>query len=244
MILTNRNVNISTMSSSKRRSLPRSYLGKNTDERMALRRDKFLDAGKVAFGNLGFQSTKISDVCAAAGLTERYYYEAFGSLTKLFEAVYLRELEVLRQALDKAAAQAPDNPEAKAQALIEAYFRLLEDDRRLARILIIDIYGAAPSIDHLYSRGVQQFADRFGLAVVLGLKDSLDPRLDAGLISTALVGAASSLAMRWYVGGYREPRAAIVQSCLAIFLAVIRMGEKMLKDSSTLHGKNRNNSRR
>ena len=129
-------------------------------ERRTRRHTQFLNAGKVIFGDHGFQAAKVRDICAEAGLTERYYYESFGDLRDLFEAVYFRELDVLRQTLDRALAGAPRKPEAMAHALIEAYFTLLRTDTRLARILIVEIYGAAANIKDLYRRGVKQLPHR------------------------------------------------------------------------------------
>lgn len=201
----------------------RSYGGESHAERRTRRDTQFLDAGKVIFGDHGFQAAKVRDICAEAGLTERYYYESFGDLRDLFEAVYFRELGVLRHTLDRALAGATRKPEAMAHTLIESYFTLLRTDTRLARILIVEIYGAAANIKGLYRRGVKQFADRFGLLVALGLDGAADSGLDPGLISTALVGIPSSLAMRWYLGGYREPQEKVVANCYAVFSAVIKM---------------------
>lgn len=213
------------MQTSKNKSVKRSFLGKTPDERHEERREKFLVAGKVIFGDRGFQDAKVRDICAEAGLTERYYYETFGSLPKLYEAVYYRELAVLQGTLDKVVATGPREPEVMALALLRAYYSLLFNDQRLARILIIDIYGAASNIRELYKHGIQEFSDRFGLLAAFGLKSIDDKKLDDAMISTALIGTASSLAMRWFIGGYQEPMESVVTNCYAIFLAVIRMSQ-------------------
>ena len=138
----------------------RAYRGVSAQERADARKQQFLDAGKTVFGTLGVQAANVKDVCAAAGLTERYYYEAFGSLPKLFEAVYLQALDRLRQILEEAAARSPQDSSAQLRSMISSYFELLESDRHLARILILEIYGAAPAISNLYEHGVRPFAAR------------------------------------------------------------------------------------
>jgi AcrR family transcriptional regulator len=85
------------------RSRSRIYGGISAEERAIARRQRFINAGKTVFGKLGFQAAGVKDVCIAAELTERYYYEAFGSMPKLFEAVYLEALDDLRQVLEDAA---------------------------------------------------------------------------------------------------------------------------------------------
>ena len=208
------------MAETKLRSRNRTYGGMSTPERAAARKQQFLAAGKTVFGKLGFQAASVKDVCAAAGLTERYYYEAFGSLRKLFEAVYLQALDRLRQVLEEAASRSSKDPYARLQSMIRSYFELIKSDRYLARILIIEIYGAAPAISNLYERGVRQFAAQIEELVVIPdaeAGDQTDPRL----IAVALVGATSSLAMHWYLTGYKQPMSAMITNCFAIFAAAL-----------------------
>jgi AcrR family transcriptional regulator len=197
----------------------RAYRGVSAQERINARKQQFLDAGKTVFGTLGFQAANVKDVCAAAGLTERYYYEAFGSLPKLFEAVYLQALDRLRQVLEEASSRSPQESAAQLRSMISSYFELLKSDRYLARILIIEIYGAAPAISNLYERGVRPFAARIEKLVVP--KDAGYGRLDGKLVAVALVGATSALAMHWRLGGYKEPVSVMTDNCFAIFATVL-----------------------
>ncbi len=205
------------------RSHSRAYRGVSAEERVNARRQQFIDAGKAVFGGLGFQAANVKDVCAAAGLTERYYYEAFGSLPKLFEAVYHQAVDRLRQVLDEAAAQSPQDSRAQLRSMIRSYFELLESDRHLARILILEIYGAAPAVSNLYEYSVRQFAARIE-KLVAAPDAEFGPQLNSKLVAVALVGATSGLAMHWRLGGYKEPVSVITDNCFAIFAAVLQKG--------------------
>ncbi len=207
------------MTDAKSRS--RAYRGISAQERIDARKQQFLDAGKTVFGTLGFQAASVKDVCAAAGLTERYYYEAFGSLPKLFEAVYLQAVDRLRQVLDEAASQWPQDSRAQLRSMIRSYFELLESDRPLARILILEIYGAAPAISNLYEFSVRQFAARIE-KLVAAPDAEFGQRLNSKLVAVALVGATSGLAMHWRLGGYKEPVSVMTDNCFAIFASVLR----------------------
>jgi AcrR family transcriptional regulator len=199
----------------------RAYRGVSAQERAEARKQQFLDAGKTVFGTLGVQAASVKDVCAAAGLTERYYYEAFGSLPKLFAAVYLQALDRLRQVLEEAASRSPQDSSAQLRSMIRSYFELLESDRHLARILILEIYGAAPAINNLYEYSVRQFAER--IEKLIAAPDAeFGQRLNSKLVAVALVGAASGLAMHWRLGGYKEPVSVITDNCFTIFAAVLR----------------------
>jgi AcrR family transcriptional regulator len=201
------------------RSRRRIYGGISADERAIARKQRFIDAGKTVFGKLGFQAAGVKDVCTEAGLTERYYYEAFGSMPKLFEAVYLEALDGLRHVLEEAALRLPGDPKAQLHSMIRSYFDLMKRDRCLARILLVEIYGAAPAVDNLYELGVRQFAaqiEQFITSSALIAKP-----LDSKLIAIALVGGTSALAMNWYLSGYKQPVSVMAENCFAIFSGIL-----------------------
>ena len=66
----------------------RSYGGLAMEERVAARRARFVEAGVELFGTQGFRGATVRGICAAAGLTDRYFYESFASLESLLAAVY------------------------------------------------------------------------------------------------------------------------------------------------------------
>src|ERR1700760_3307724 len=66
----------------------RPYGGLAMAERVAARRARFVEAGVELFGTQGFRGATVRGVCAAAGLTDRYFYESFATLEALLAAVY------------------------------------------------------------------------------------------------------------------------------------------------------------
>jgi AcrR family transcriptional regulator len=197
----------------------RIYGGISAEQRAIARKQRFVDAGKTVFGKLGFQAAGVRDVCTEAGLTERYYYEAFGSMPKLFEAVYLEALDDLRQVLEEAALRLPEDPRTQLRSMISSYFDLLKRDRFLARILIIEIYGAVPAVGNLYELGVRQFAAQ--IEKVVASNALITKPLNGKLVAIALVGATSALAMNWYLSGYKQPVSVMAENCFAIFAGVL-----------------------
>ena len=65
----------------------RPYGGLAMEERVAARRARFIEAGVELFGTQGFRGATVRGVCAAAGLTDRYFYESFPTLEALLAAV-------------------------------------------------------------------------------------------------------------------------------------------------------------
>ena len=71
----------------------RRYGGVLPEERQRLRRAKLVEGAIEVFGTKGFHGATVREVCVAAHLTERYFYESFKTLPQLFLAAYseLRE---------------------------------------------------------------------------------------------------------------------------------------------------------
>lgn len=206
----------------------RAYRGLSPAARRAERRERLLAAAAEVFGTVGFQAATVRQVCAAAGLTERYFYESFDNQRSLFGEVYDHALEGLRAELMQAVAGAAGGFEARAEAVLRAYYEALQREPRRARILLIEVYGATEDWGRLYQRGVRDFA-----ALVRGLLEAdrrvTEAGLDAELLATALVGASIHLATRWLLDGYRESLATMVGNSLALVLAV---GERLPRRSA------------
>src|SRR5436305_775410 len=95
-----------------RRGPARSYGGVSAEQRMAERRERLLDAGLSEFGTRGVTSTGVKDICRAAGLTDRYFYESFHRLDELFTAVFDRATERLFKVVAVALSAASPEPRA------------------------------------------------------------------------------------------------------------------------------------
>ena len=174
------------------------------------------------FGTRGFHGVGVRDICAEAGLTERYLYESFANLEALFLAVYERCVAELRVATDRAiaAARGQAMPDL-ARAGLRAFFQTVRDEPRMARVLLIDVLTINPDVSHQSRLAVESFAEIVGaLAAVMvpGLqRRGLNPRL----IGTGLIGATVFLAMRWAADGFREPLEAIVDHAAAFYEGVL-----------------------
>lgn len=208
------------MSQAPQTATSRSYGGKSKEERRAQRRDKMLEAAKVVFGEHGFHAATVKQLCNEAGLTERYFYESFSNQSELFAAIYDRELDALREALIAALSTAPREVEAMAEAALQAYFGRLKADPHAARILLIEVYGTTQDMDRLYRRGVSDFAELIRGIIEQQFRLSENSPLSPGLLSTGLVGAAIHLAMRWYLGGYKESVDIMVSNTLTFITSV------------------------
>jgi AcrR family transcriptional regulator len=177
----------------------RPYGGVSATERMAGRRERLLEAGLEQFGTRGFGQTGVKDICRAAGLTDRYFYESFRDSAELFMAVFDRATQHMFELVARALADAPPEPAAQSRAVIEAYVRALADDPRLARVVFIEAPSAGPEVE----RHMRATLRRFARLAEEGARPYMPKGMpDAALRfgATSLVGAIERLMIEWQDG--------------------------------------------
>lgn len=193
----------------------RIFRGQSQEERVAQRRRQLLDAGLALFGTRGFHAVSVRDVCTEAKLTERYFYESFKNREALFVAVYREGVELIRNAIVAAIAQAAGSAEGAARAALYAYFNTLREQPLLARVLLIDSLAIGGEADNPIVDSMSSFVEIVS-ATILGLYPDLPQhKLDPLWIGNGLVGATVFMAQRWAQGGFAEPVDRVVDNCSA-----------------------------
>ena len=113
----------------------RAYAGESQAERVARRRQQFLDAGLQVFGTSGFRTATVRQLCRQAELTDRYFYESFEHTEDLLVAVYEREFDHLQRAVLVALADeaAQRDPMLAVEKALNALFEMASEPR-VARV--------------------------------------------------------------------------------------------------------------
>ena len=196
----------------------RPYGGVSADDRRAERRARLIEAGLELLGERGWAGTTVRGVCAEAGLSERYFYESFGDRDRLLVAIFDRVATEAAGAIVAAVEAAPHDADAKARAAIDAFVRLLAEDPRRARAILVESLGnealqerraeAFRSFAALISEKARSF---FGADAVA--------EVDAELTSVALVGGLAELVIRWLDGSLAVSRERLVDHCAKLFVA-------------------------
>jgi len=199
----------------------RPYGGLAMEDRVAARRARFIEAGVELFGTQGFRAATVRGVCAAAGLTDRYFYESFASLEALLAAVYcsVRDGFATRLTQESFTSQDWRGDAAAIERQVTAAYELWFDtvrDPRFARILLVEVLGVSPQMDALYEQSAQAMA-----ALTVAPLAATHPTLKLSkarreLLGRALVGAALQVAKMWMTGGYRLPRRDVVRTCVLV----------------------------
>ena len=196
------------------------------EERVATRRARFIEAGVELFGTQGFRGATVRGVCAAAGLTDRYFYESFPTLEALLAAVYhsLKDAFATRLTQESFTSEDWRGDLAAIERQVTAAYELWFDtvrDPRVARILLVEILGVSPEMDALYEESARAMA-----ALTIAPLSATHPALKLSkarreLLGRALVGAALQVAKMWMTGGYKLPRRDVVRTCVLVAMGTM-----------------------
>ena len=195
----------------------RAYGGVSAEQRVAERRERLLEAGLAEFGTRGVVETGVKDICRAAGLTDRYFYESFGGLDELFTAVFDAACARLFSLVAAALADAPPEPRAQSRAVIEAFVRALADDARIARVVFVEAPSAGPEVERHMRETLRQFAT----LVVEGARPYLPDGASAEAVrfgALALVGAIERVMIEWQEGELGLPIERIIDYLVDMML--------------------------
>jgi AcrR family transcriptional regulator len=214
------------------------YRGVPADERRAERRERLLDAALEVLGTQGWQATTVRGICEHAKLNPRYFYESFSGLDELLVAVFDRIATEAMEAVLRAIAIKPDDPETTARATIGAFVEVMTADPRKGRVAFVEAMGSealmrrrldtiqeAAEVMTGYARGLQQARGA----------DEETIQLTAQVLAGGLVEAL----IAWFEGRLEVSRDRLVEHCAALFVAAVgvrpsyaRHSERERRDSN------------
>jgi AcrR family transcriptional regulator len=205
----------------------RRYRGSPPDERRAERRCRLIRAAIEVYGKRGYRRATVKAVCAAAGLTERYFYESFVNSEMLLAACYDAVTRELFNDISGAGAAAGRSRTARVRAMLRAYFDTLKREPRSARVFLVEIRGVSPAVDQAFEASLRHF----GRALAQALSPAVNPAATSAatsagaaaraasdeLLQTGVVGGVIHIAQSWITDGYTpsvdEVTAAALRLC-------------------------------
>jgi AcrR family transcriptional regulator len=161
----------------------------------AERERQVLAAARALFAERGYGEVTMDEVAAAVGVTKPLLYTYFGNKERL----YLACMEPAAQGLQDAVAGAVAEAEHPADALrpgVRAFFEFVDRDRDAWRVLFDETLPAGGEVARRVAAHRQQLEGTVAALVTARL-----PRgraaVEVEALSTALLGAAESLARWW-----------------------------------------------
>src|SRR5580698_6243527 len=186
------------------------FKGISADDRRIDRRHRVVEAAYAIAGTEGAGALGVGRVCSDAGLTKRYFYESFASLTELQSAVVDHAIAVMTERVDPFRPAGPGGP---PRAWLGAFVGALVDDVCLARVLLAETHGGALS----------PFRHQIIAVAVAGMAPpESDPQADlrARLAAFAQIGTLSELCLAWHQGRLAMERATLVDALSDLFVRI------------------------
>jgi AcrR family transcriptional regulator len=186
------------------------FNGVSANDRRTDRRSRLVGAAFTIAGTEGAAELGVGRVCLAAGLTKRYFYESFASLTELQSAVVDHAIAAMSERVDPFR---PSEPGGPPQAWLAAFVGALVDDGCLARVLLTETHGGALS----------PFRHQIIDVAIAGMAPpGSDPRGDlrARLVAYAQIGTLSELCLAWHQGQLAMERGALVDVLADLFVRI------------------------
>lgn len=159
----------------------RVYGGLTAEQREDRRRTQLLDAGLEVFAAKGWDGATVKDVCRAAGLSQRYFYDHFASKQDLFLSVCRQIADDIARVVRAAATGTGREPLERVGDVLGALADYFEADPRRVRVSLVEsmatpelrasrsaLLGASAQIAARLMRSIHpdpQHADLRGIAV-------------------------------------------------------------------------------
>jgi AcrR family transcriptional regulator len=164
----------------------------------AEREQQVLAAARALFAERGYGAVTMDEVADAVGVTKPLLYIYFGNKERLYLACMEPAAEELREAVASAVAQAA-RPADALEPGVKAFFSFVDRDRDAWRVLFDETLPAGGEVAR---RVAEQRAELEALVARLVVARLPGRRLgraavEAEALSTALLGAAESLARWW-----------------------------------------------
>ncbi|GAA4384707.1 TetR/AcrR family transcriptional regulator [Tsukamurella soli] len=182
-------------------------------ERRVARRRALLDAGVGLLGAPDGPAVNVRSVCRSTSITERYFYETFGSRDEYVRAVYHDVSEQARAALAGTVAAHGGETADLARAAVDAFVGLMIERPERGRVLLLAPYrdGALSAL------GLGHMPDFF--ALVEATLPRGGPPQERALTAVELVGALTALFTQFLTDGLPVGRDALVGHCVAMLTA-------------------------
>jgi AcrR family transcriptional regulator len=195
----------------------RKYQGLMPDERRLQRRAAILEAALEVFGTTGYAGSSVKQICRVARLTERYFYESFADREGCLAALYSELVDRVRAATTTAMMSAGDDIDDRTRAGIQTFIEYLTEDRRLARVALIEAVGVSSTMEERRHEVLREFAEIVTTTWAAARSEPLSAKQHAAAV--ALVGGVNHLLVDWLMSGTPHTPAALTDVCTTLFIA-------------------------
>jgi AcrR family transcriptional regulator len=198
-------------------NVKRVWGAKTAEERRNDRRTTFMRAAVATYGAVGFRNSTVKSVCAAAGLTERYFYESFDSSEQLLQACFQEVTKDIMAMMLGAASGVEGDAFERVRAGLLVYFKEIRKNPEAARVFLLEMVGVSAATDAVVASSL----DAFGKLLVKELQgDRPDRRPPSPLLLRGVVGGGLHIAQAWMASGYAAPVEEVTDVAMRLYRLV------------------------
>lgn len=201
----------------------RRYGGVLPEERQRLRRAKLIEGAVEVFGTKGFHSATVREVCVAAQLTERYFYESFKTLPQLFMATYGELRDQLMARTLAVLKDAEPTPLGMLEPAIRVFLEFIRDDPRRGRIMLVDSLGVNDEVAALSGATARDYSNMMRQHLHLLVPKARLDEVNLDLLADGMIGLNVLLAARWMQDGFEESLDKVVQTNLLPYQGLLKL---------------------
>lgn len=187
----------------------RRYGGASADERRAQRRDRLIRAAIAVYGERGYRQATVNEVCRAAELTPRYFYQAFANSDALLAAAFREVADFVMARVTEVADATGGTPDDRLREMLRAYYEMLRADPKNARVFLLEVSGITPEIDTLFEGSLERFAE-----AITGILAPHDRDAVSELRRTGAMYGLLRIARAWVMSDYAASTDEVVRAAL------------------------------
>lgn len=178
------------------------YGGKDAAERRDERRRRFREAGLELFGTgRGYRGTRLGDLCKAAGLSSRQFYEEYRTLEDLLADLHLYVNDVAGKAVAEVLPEVGNLSLAQMlPVLVHAYVKGACADLRHARIAYVEVVGVSARMDRQRLERRAVWVELINRLAADAVARGEIPPGNYRITAAAIIGSVNGLMHDWVVG--------------------------------------------
>lgn len=199
----------------------RSYGGKTTAERVSERRQRLVAATVEVLSTNGEAHATMTAICTSAGLTERYFYESFGSLDDALLAALDSVCEEILDLATRVITGTPGSPEVRVHAVMQSFVEFVIAEPAKVRVAVIHS-SANPRLRARRSELLTAFADFVADEAAELYGAEAWPRPQARIHGLVYIAGFSELIASWLTGDITLTTAELAETAEGLFAALSR----------------------
>lgn len=168
-----------------------------------------MEASFECFARKGIIATTMRDISAQAGLTDRYFYEAFRNTRDAFDAVNEWQRGQLVARVIEAMGPVDKQIQPLARAGLRAFYTFIREDPRRAQVLLIDAFSA----DQQAAGQGQRILDQY-VTLISDFSEQIYPQLNKRfnikMVVWGLLSMAIHVGVVWAREGFKQPIGEVI----------------------------------